>query len=151
LRYNVFGGFADKEFRLAVEIWLTEPYYNDFHSRKGSLFDDSEAIDVYVLTQLLQQNWPQCLQSPGVPPEVGTKSGIHYVKLDWPTCRLRIAFGARQEQGVHKIVALSCRTKQELSKGSSNGTQEWYKHMATHGLGVWDDYRRGIIQSWKIY
>ncbi|MBC7531010.1 MAG: hypothetical protein H7318_05480 [Oligoflexus sp.] len=136
---------------MAVEIWLTEPYYKDFHKRKDSLFDDLEAVDVYVLTQLLQANWPQCLQNPTVLPEVGTKSGIHYVKLDWPTCRLRIAFGARQERGIHKVVALSCRTKQELSKGRSNGTQEWYKHMATHALGVWDDYRRGIVHSWKIY
>lgn len=135
---------------MAVEVWLTEPYYDDFHSRKGILFNDSEAVDVYVLTQALQANWPTCL-GPALPPEVGTKHGIHYVKLNWPTCKLRISFGARQERGIHKIIALSCRTKQEISRGSSNGTQEWYRHMATDALGVWDDYRRDQVKCWKIY
>lgn len=134
---------------MATEVWLTEKYYEEFHERKDSLFSDTEAVDVYTQTQLLQQKWPGCIGNP--PPEIGSKHGLFYVKNDWPGCTLRICFGARTENGIAKIVALTCRTKQELSKGNSGGTSEWYKHMATVGVDRWDDYRRGILKSWKIY
>lgn len=132
-----------------VEIWLSEKYYEEFHKRKDSLFSTDEATDVYKKTQLLQTNWPKCMKQP--PPEVGGRSGLHYMKFDWPTCRLRICFGARRENGVDKIIALTCRTKQELSKGSSDGTKEWYRHIDTIGVDLWDDYRRGLLKTWKIY
>jgi hypothetical protein len=132
-----------------VEIWLSEPYYADFVARKNVLFTSLEAIEVYAVTQLLQQRWPRCIGNP--PPEVGSKSKLFYVKYDWPSCRLRICFGARTEKGVQKIIALTCRTKQELSRGSSNGTQEWYRHMGTIGVDRWDDYQRHFIKSWRIY
>lgn len=132
-----------------VEIWLCEPYYGDFVARRGVLFSDEEAQDIYVTTQLLQKRWPGCIGNP--PPEIGARSKLFYMKFDWAICRLRICFGARTESGVQKIVALTCRTKQELSKGGSNGTQEWYRHMATVGLDRWDDYRRNLIRSWRIY
>jgi hypothetical protein len=134
---------------VAVEVWLTENYFKEFHARKSWLFSDDEAKDVYIKTQQLQANWPRCLRTP--PPEVGTRSGVHYVKFDWPTCRLRICFGARKEGAVDKLLALTCRTKQELSKGSSDGTKEWYRHMDTVGVDLWDSYRRGLLRAWKIY
>ena len=132
-----------------VEIWLTEPYYEDFTERKGILFNSSEAKEVYATTQLLQQRWPSCIGNP--PPEIGARAKLFYMKFDWQSCRLRICFGARTENGVQKIVALTCRTKQELSKGSSNGTQEWYRHMSTVGVDRWDDYQRNLIRRWRIY
>ncbi len=134
---------------MTAEVWLIEKYYEEFHERKDNVFSDAEAVDVYNQTQLLQQKWPNCIRNP--PPEIGSKFGVFYVKNDWPGCILRICFGAQTENGVQKIVALTCRTKQELSKGSSNGTSEWYKHMATVGADRWDDYRRGLLKSWKIY
>lgn len=134
---------------VVVEIWLTEPYYEEFIERKDVLFTPSEAIEVYAKTQELQKNWPGCISRP--PPEVGARSKVFYMKFDWPTCRLRICFGARTENGVQKIVALTCRTKQEISRGSSNGTQEWYRHLSTVGVDRWDDYRRDLIKSWRIY
>lgn len=134
---------------MSVEIWLTDKYYEDFQERKDSLFSSIQAVDVYKQTQLLMQNWPTCMKIP--PPEVGTKYTIFYVKNDWPGCTLRICFGAVKENNIDKIVALTCRTKQELSKGSSNGTVEWYNHMATFGFDRWDSYKRGKLKSWKIY
>ena len=134
---------------MAVEIWLTEHYFKEFQDRKGVLFTKDEATDVYIKTQELQSNWPRCLQTP--PPEVGTRSGVHYFKFNWPKCRLRICFGARRESGIDKVIALTCRTKQELSKGSSNGTREWNLHMDTEGVDLWDSYRRGFLRAWKIY
>lgn len=132
-----------------AEIWLTERYYEEFHERKGSLFSPLNALDVYKQTQILQRKWPGCIDAP--PPEIGIKSGLFYVKNNWPGCTLRICFGALTENGEQKLIALTCRTKQELSKGSSNGTTEWYKHMAMVGVDRWDDYRRGFLRSWKIY
>jgi hypothetical protein len=134
---------------VATEVWLTEKYYEEFHERKDNVFSDDQAIEVYKDTQTLRANWPQCVHQP--PPEVGTRSGLYYVKFKWPTCQLRICFGARRENGVDKIIALTCRTKQELSKGNSNGDREWYRHIDTHGVDLWDSYRRGLLKSWKIY
>lgn len=134
---------------MATEVWLSEKYYEEFHERKDSLFSDTEAVDVYTQTQLLQQKCPGCIGNP--PPEIGSKHTLFYVKNDWAGCTLRICFGARTENGIAKIVALTCRTKQELSKGNSGGTVEWYKHMATVGVDRWDDYRRGFVRAWKIY
>ena len=134
---------------MPAEIWLTEKYYQEFHQRMGSLFSETEAIEVYEQTQLLQQRWPGCIGNP--PPEIGSKFGLFYVKNDWPGCTLRICFGALTEQNMQRIIVLTCRSKQELSKGSSNGTSEWYKHMATVGVDRGDDYRRSLSKSWKIY
>jgi hypothetical protein len=126
-----------------TEIWLTEFYFEEFTARRGILFSQDEAIEVYAYTQLLQQRWPGCISSP--PPEIGSKHGLFYSKFDWPACRLRICWGAQTEDGVQKIVALTCRTKQEVSSGSSNGTQEWYRHMRLVGLDQWDSYRWGLV------
>lgn len=131
-----------------AEVWLTKPYYEEFHERKDNLFSEADAEDVYAQTRLLQRRWPGCIGDP--PPEIGCKFGLFYVKNDWPGCRLRICFGARTEAGAQRIVALTCRTKQEISKGAANGTAEWYRHMATVGVDRWDDYRRGFLKSWKI-
>lgn len=132
-----------------AEAWLTKKHDKDFHGRKGTYFSDLEAVDVYAETQLLQQTWPGCIGNP--PPEIGSKFGVFYTKHDWPTCTLRICFGAFTDNGIAKIVALTCRAKQELSKGNSNGTTEWYRHMSTEGVARWDDYRRGFLKSWRIY
>lgn len=132
-----------------VEIWLTEPYFKDFASRRGVLFRDEEAKEIYAGTQLLQEKWPGCIHNP--PPEVGSKSKLFYMKYNWSSCKLRICFGAHTEKRVQKLIALTCRTKQELSKGGSNGTQEWYRHMASVGVDRWDDYQRNLVVSWKIY
>lgn len=134
---------------MAAEIWLTEKYYEEFHDRLEYLFTADEATDVYQGTQALMNKWPNWHNNP--PPEVGQKRSLYYVKYNWPTCRLRICFGAETVGGVPRLVILSCRTKQELSKGSSNGTQEWYDHMATHGEKRWDQYRKGQLIYWKIY
>ena len=135
---------------MASEIWLTERYYEEFHARlEAQSFTKTEAVDVYQTTQLLMQKWPACIGNP--PPEIGNKRGLFYVKFNWPTCRLRICFGAMTVGTTNRIVVLTCRTKQELSKGSSNGTTEWYKHMATVGEDRWDDYQRGYLKSWQIY
>lgn len=132
-----------------TEVWLTEPYYADFVARRETIFSNEEAIQIYAQTQLLRKMWPRCISNP--PPEVGAKFGLFYVKHNWTACRLRICFGALTESGVQKIVALSCRSKQELSKGNSNGTREWYRHMSMEGIDRWDDYRRDLIPHWKIY
>lgn len=134
---------------MAAEIWLSDSYYKEFHERKGSIFSDVEANDVYATTQLLMQKWPGCIGNP--PPEIGTNRGLFYVKHNWPTCKLRICFGAETVGTTLRIVALTCRSKQELSKGNSDGTVEWYRHMATVGLSRWNDHKRGILPVWKIY
>lgn len=132
-----------------TEIWLTDKYYCEFQERKGVLFSDEEAVDVYKQTQLLYERWPGCIGNP--PPEIGSKFGLFYIKNDWPACTLRICFGAHTVQGIPQVVALTCRTKQELSKGNSGGTSEWYRHMATVGVDRWDDFQRGYLVGWKIY
>ncbi len=134
---------------MSTEVWLTEFYYNEFHQRKDNLFSDAEAIEVYMQTQELQRKWPAILKTST--PWLGNKHGLFYVKHDWPTCRLRICFGAMRVGSTDRIVALTCRTKQELSKGSSNGTVEWYRHMAQVGVDEWDSYRRSLLKAWKIY
>ena len=131
---------------MATEIRLTEPYYKEFHKRLGVRFDEEEAVDVYTKTQTLKANWPNV-----PPPEVGFHKGLAYVKYDWPTCALRICFGYRDFNLSKQIVALTCRTKQELQRGNKNANREWYRHMETIGQARWDDYRRGLIKSWAIY
>lgn len=135
--------------RLTAEIWLTEKYYEEFHERKGFLFSDIDALDVYENTKLLMEKWPTCIGNP--PPVIGSKFGLFYTKHNWQGCRLRICFAAYTDRGVQKIIVLSCRTKQELSKGQSNGTQEWYHHIATVGVDRWDKYRRRKLKFWNIY
>ncbi len=74
---------------LAIEIWLTEPYYKEYRQRKGVLFHESEKTHLFQVTQELQRNWPQ-----GMPPEIGAKFGIFYTKCDFPSGGiLRVAFG----------------------------------------------------------
>jgi hypothetical protein len=132
LLFNVFFDIVDIGECVAAEIWLTEKYYEEFHERKDSLFSDVEAIDVYKQTQELQQQWPVILKLPT--PWLGNKHGLFYTKHNWATCRLRICFGALKVGGIDRVVVLTCRTKQELSKGSSNGTIEWhYRMVPTHG------------------
>lgn len=133
------------------EVWLTEKYYREFHQRKGTNFLDSEAGQLYGLTQELQRNWPKCL-SQVVPPEIGTKHGLHYLKCDFPSGAVfRVAFGVHQFKGVTRIVAVTCRTKQELAKGNKSADLEWYRHMGAVGRDCWNDYLRGTIKAWKIY
>ena len=134
---------------MAAEVWLTKKYYEEFHARLGYLFSEEEAAEVYNGTQELMKKWPNWHNNP--PPEVGQKRGLYYVKYNWATCRLRICFGAETVGGVARIVALTCRTKQELSRGNSDGTQEWYFHMATLDENRWDQYRKGQLAYWKIY
>ena len=133
---------------LAIEIWLTEPYYKEYRQRKGVSFHESEKTHLFQVTQELQRNWPQ-----GMPPEIGAKFGIFYTKCDFPSGGiLRVAFGCETTMdGTTRLIALTTRTKQELSQGSHSGTSGWYKHMSTVGLARWSDYRRGIISAWKIY
>lgn len=134
---------------MAAEIWLTEKYYEEFHRRLGHLFTEDEALDVYKGTQELMNKWPNWHNNP--PPEVGQKKRLFYVKYDWPNCRLRICFGAETVGGTSRLLILTCRTKQELSKGTADGTANWYDHMATQGERIWDQYRRGTQVCWKIY
>lgn len=137
-----------------VEIWLTEPYYREYRQRKGTLFYETEKSDLFMVTQALQKNWPRCATDPTMPPEVGTHAGLYYTKCDFPKSKaiFRVAFGhemvfVKQE----RLVALTCRTKQELAQGSKTGTEGWYKHMATLGRARWADYQRGFISAWRIY
>ncbi len=55
------------------------------------------------------------------------------------------------DKGIAELIVLTCPTKQELSKGGSNETQEWYRHMRTIGVDRWDDYQRNLIKCWRIY
>lgn len=133
---------------MATEIWLTEPYYREYRHRKGVLFHEDEKTYLFEVTQALQTNWPK-----GLPPEIGAKFGIFYTKCDFPSGGiLRVAFGCEtQANGVTRLVALTTRTKQELSQGAHGGTNGWYRHMSTIGLARWGDYRRGTIAAWRIY
>lgn len=146
---NDFGG------SVTTEVRLTEHYYDEFHKRKGVLFDDTDAIEVYKATQELQQNWPKCATDDNTPPEVGMNNGLYYIKFKFQSigrAQLRICFGVlTNKSGNVEIVALTCRTKQELSGGSKDGTVAWYKHMDTVGKARWNQYRRGLLKNWKIY
>lgn len=137
------------------EVRLTKLYYEDFHRRKGVLFEEVEAFEVYEATQTLLQNWPGCAIHAEIPPAVGTSEGLYYLKFNFNSAgksKLRICFGVWTNSfGIVEIVALSCRTKQELSGGSLSGTQAWRKHMRTIGKARWSDYRKNKLQSWKIY
>jgi hypothetical protein len=137
-----------------VEIWLTEPYYREYQKRKGSVFAESEKSKLFVLTQELQKNWPRCVTDPQVPPEVGTTARLYYVKCDFIQIQatFRIAFGFQSMSGGKgQLVALTCRTKEELAKGSKDGTRAWHDHMATIGRSRWADYQRRHIRFWRIY
>jgi len=127
---------------------LSEPYFVEYQKRRATVIPHGDRARLFRLTQLLQQNWPKCM-APTVPPEVGTKHGIHYIKCDYdPSPHLRIAFGAHTDSGVVKIVALTCRTKEELGRDAD---RKWYKHMAMRGRDIWDEYLKGLIRTWKIY
>ncbi len=137
-----------------VEIWLTEPYYREYQKRKGWLFDENEKAKLFALTQELQKNWPGCATSPQIPPEVGTQSKLYYVKCDFtqPKAIFRVAFGLHTTTPTEsRLVALTCRTKEELAQGAKNGNAAWYDHMAKVGRQRWSDYQRGFIASWRIY
>ena len=131
-----------------VEIWLTEPYYREYRQRKGLLFYQTEKGELFSVTQELQKNWPKCATDPFTPPEVGTKAGLYYIKCDFSKSKaiFRVAFGHETVVGnLQRLVALTCRTKQELASGSQTGTEGWYKHMATVGRMRWAEYQRGFI------
>ena len=137
-----------------VEIWLTEPYYQEYQKRKETLFSEAEKVKLFTLTQELQHNWPRCATDPQTLPEVGTGSKLYYVKCGFtqPRATFRVAFGFRPRAGSDGLlIALTCRTKEELAQGSKGGTQAWYDHMATVGRSRWTDYQRGHIRFWKIY
>ncbi len=137
-----------------IEIWLTEPYYRDYRKRKGWLFDESEKYKLFDLTQTLQRNWPKCATDPSIPPELGTGSRLYYLKCDFTLqqATFRVAFGYHDIPGTQgRLVALTCRTKEELSRGSQNGTAAWYDHIATVGRARWRDYHTGHIAAWRIY
>jgi hypothetical protein len=137
------------------EVRIIDLYYSEFHKRKGIYFDDAEAVDVYKATQELQQNWNKCVTDPNTPPEVGMNGSLYYLKFNFNSAgkaKLRICFGVHTNSaGVVEIVALTCRTKQELAGGSTSGNKAWYKHMDTIGKARWNDYRRGTLSNWKIY
>ncbi len=137
-----------------IEIWLTEPYYREYRQRKGTLFYDSEKGELFRVTQELQKNWPKCATDRNIPPEVGTHAGLYYLKCDFPKSKaiFRVAFGHEPVIGkIERLVALTCRTKQELARGSKSGTEAWHKQMATIGRARWSDYQRGFIPAWRIY
>jgi hypothetical protein len=137
-----------------VEIWLTEPYFREYQKRKGWLFDEREKMKLFDVTQELQRNWPKCATDPQIPPEVGTGSGLYYIKCDFaqPKAIFRVAFGFQNVQGSQgRIVALTCRTKEELAQGSKDGNKAWYQHMATVGRARWSDYLRGHSRFFRIY
>ena len=137
-----------------VEIWLTEPYYREYQKRKGTLFSETEKTKLFDVTQELQRNWPRCATDPQTPPEVGTSSKLYYMKCDLtqPRATFRVAFGLHPVDGTEgRLVALTCRTKEELARGAMTGTRAWYDHMATVGRSRWTDYLRGHIRFWRIY
>lgn len=137
-----------------VEIWLVGPYYSEYQKRKGWLFNDNEKGKLFALTQELQRNWPRCSSDRQTPPEVGMQSKLYYVKCDFvqPKAIFRIAFGFHPIPGTEgRIVALTCRTKEELAQGAQDGTMAWYQHMTTVGRARWSDYQRGFITAWRIY
>ena len=137
-----------------VEIWLTESYYSDYQKRKGTLFSVGERVKLFALTQELQRGWPKCASDPHTPPEVGMRAKLYYVKCDFaqPKAIFRVAFGFQSVPGTEgRLVALTCRTKEELARGSTGGTLGWYRHMDTTGRARWTDYLRGRIRHWRIY
>lgn len=139
-----------------TEVRITELYYEEFHKRKEVLFDYEDAIEVYKATQELHRNWPKCATDPNTPPEVGMNNGLYYIKFKFKSAgraQFRICFGVltNQARGIVEIVALTCRTKQELSGGSTNGGVAWYAHMDTIGKSRWNQYRRGQLTNWKVY
>ncbi len=136
---------------MTVEIWLTASYYKEYRHRKGVVFSENEKFHLFRITQSLQQNWPKCTRFP--PPEVVKHASLYYVKCDFPSgAVLRVAFGCEYcSDGILRLVALTTRTKQELAQGSKSGTDAWYKHISTKGLSKWNDYKRGIEPTWKIY
>ena len=138
-----------------AEIRLTESYYGEFHKRKGIYFNDTEAIEIYRATQELKVNWPTCAMDSNTPPEIGTHEGLYYLKFNFNSAgktKFRICFGVwTNHRGVVEIVALTCRTKQELSGGNLTGTNAWKKHMGTFGKAKWNEYRRNQLRSWRIY
>jgi hypothetical protein len=139
---------------LVAEIWLSEPYYREYRDRKGVLFLEVEKTELFKVTQELHGNWPKCATDRNTPPEVGMKAGLFYTKCDFTQSKavLRVAFGCHTmpDKSV-RLVALTARTKQEVSKGAQNGTQGWYRHMSTTGLARWNDYHRGLLAVWQIY
>lgn len=139
-----------------TEVRIVEAYYDEFHKRKDVYFDATEAVEVYKATQLLLQNWPQCATNPNTEPEVGKRGQLYYLKFNFNSAgkaKFRICFGVWTNVTTKnvEIVALTCRTKQELSGGSTTGTRAWNAHMDTVGKSRWDDYRRGLLTNWKIY
>lgn len=137
------------------EIRLTENYYKEFHKRKGIYFSNAEAIEIYKATQELQKNWPSCATEVNTPPEIGMHEGLYYLKFNFNSAgkaKFRVCFGVwTNYQGRVEIVALTCRTKQELSGGNTSGTYAWKKHMSTFGKAKWNEYRRNQLRSWRIY
>jgi len=138
---------------VAIVLKLIEPYYKEFHKRKDVAFDAQEAIDVYKATQELQ---PNCLGTSQVDPDVVKHKGdLYYLRFNFAPpqqIKFRICFGVRTlDNGDIEIVALTCRTKQELSGGSKNGTQAWKAHMSSVGKARWNDYRNNKVKSWTIY
>lgn len=124
---------------MAIIVKLIEPYYREFHKRKDVFFDDQDAVEIYKSTQDLQLNWPKCLRYSMVPPEVVKHDGdLYYLRFNFAPpqqIKFRICFGVRTiETGDIEIVALTCRTKQELS-----------------GRSKTDEYRRNRLVSWRIY
>lgn len=141
---------------MAITIKLIEAYYKEFHKRKDVYFDDQEAIEIYKATQELQKNWPHCLGNAQVAPDVVKHDGdLYYLRFNFAPpqqIKFRICFGVRRlDNGDIEIVALTCRTKQELSGGSKTGTEAWKLHMSTVGKARWNEYRRNQGVNWKIY
>ena len=141
---------------MAIIIKLIEPYYKEFHKRKDVYFDDQEAFEIYKATQELQQNWPYCLSGATVPPDVVKHDGdLYYLRFNFAPpqqIKFRICFGVRTlDSGYTEIVALTCRSKQELSGGSKTGTDAWKLHMSSVGKSRWNEYRRNQVVGWKIY
>ncbi len=140
---------------MATRIFITEPYYKEFHKRKGSYFDDTDAIEIYKATQELRDNWPACLNNVQVLPDVVKEGVFYYLRFNFlppQQIKFRICFGVeKNDNGDVDIVGLTCRTKQELARGGQAGTQGWKKHMKTVGKSRWNEYRRKQIRSWQIY
>lgn len=141
---------------MVITIKLTEPYYREFHKRKDIYFDEQEAVEIYQATQELQKNWPHCLRNRLTPPDVVKHDGdLYYLRFNFPPpqqIKFRICFGVRKiNQTTIELVALTCKTKQELAGGNKTGTDAWKFHMATVGKARWNEYRRNQLVSWIIY
>ena len=83
------------------------------------------------------------------------KGSLYYMRFNFAPpqqIKFRICFGVRTiDNGDVEIVGLTCRTKQELSGGSKDGTQAWYAHIATVGKTRWNEYRKNQVRNWIIY